>query len=228
MTAIDVVFWDFGGVFTPSPFGPGNSEYAQSLGVSLDTLTDLVLGYHTPDGDHPWHRLERGELTMKETSELVRQNADAAGLTSFSMADFFGAMGGRKPGESTKPPGEGLGTAKARPEMVALVEEARAAGARNCIITNNVKEFSERWRNMLDLALFDHVIDSCVVGVRKPDPAIYHLALEAMGNPDPTRTAFLDDFEPNLDASAELGIKPVLVETDVTSAIEALRLLLAG
>ena len=96
--------------------------------------------------------------------------------------------------------------------VVDKVRELKAAGVRNGIITNNAKEFSEGWRAMLPVDdLFDLVVDSCQVGMRKPNPAIYRLALERMGGVAPEAAVFLDDFAPNVDAARAVGLHGVVV-----------------
>jgi len=66
------------------------------------------------------------------------------------------------------------------------------------------------------------VIDSSEVGMRKPDPRIFHLALEALGGVDPTRSVFLDDYPGNITAAEALGMHGVLVEAAYDDAIRRL------
>jgi putative hydrolase of the HAD superfamily len=80
-----------------------------------------------------------------------------------------------------------------RPRMVERVRSLRAEGYRTAIVTNNVREASDTWRAKLPLdELFDAVVDSCEVGMRKPNPAIYLHALALLDVP-PARAVFLDD-----------------------------------
>ena len=83
------------------------------------------------------------------------------------------------------------------------------------------------WRAMVPVdELFELVVDSSDVGVRKPDPAIYHLALEQLGGIPPERAVFLDDFAGNVDAAIALGIHGILVgDEPATSLTELDRLL---
>ena len=67
--------------------------------------------------------------------------------------------------------------------------------------------------------LFDHVVDSCEVGLRKPDPRIYELALSRFPGATPARTAFLDDLPSNIAGAEAVGMVGVLVEDDQSSAI---------
>ena len=107
--------------------------------------------------------------------------------------------------------------------MVALVEELREAGFRLGVLTNNVAEFRERWRAMLPFdEWFDDVVDSHEVGLRKPNPAIYQLALARLGA-EADRTAFLDDVPTNVSAAQRVGIRAVLVDPDPTAAIATVR-----
>ncbi len=111
--------------------------------------------------------------------------------------------------------------------MIAIAREARARGVKTAIVTNNVREFGDGWRAMLPVEeLFDVVVDSAHVGVRKPDPRIFRLALERLGDPTPEHAVFLDDFHGNVAAAERLGMRGILVEEDHRPAIEALRALL--
>ena len=74
--------------------------------------------------------------------------------------------------------------------------------------------------------LFDLVVDSSSVGVRKPCPEIYQIALERLGNVPPGRAVFLDDYLPNVTAAQALGIHGILVGTDIGAAIAELDQLL--
>ena len=75
--------------------------------------------------------------------------------------------------------------------------------------------------------MFEVIVDSSEVGMRKPDLRIFELALKRLAGIAPTRTLFLDDYQANLDAAARLGIRGVLVEEDPSSAIATLDALIA-
>jgi len=110
---------------------------------------------------------------------------------------------------------------------VAKVRELNQAGIRQAIITNNAKEFGDMWRRLIPVdELFEAVIDSSAVGLRKPDPRIYRLALERMAVSLPASSVFLDDFEPNVVAAHSLGMHGVLVGDDIASALAELDRLL--
>ena len=113
--------------------------------------------------------------------------------------------------------------------MVECARDLKAEGYRTAIVTNNLAEFSEHWLKTLPLdELFDTVIDSSQVGVRKPDPRIFELALERLGGVEAERAVFLDDFPGNVEAARRVGMTGILVESDPSSALEELRRLLEG
>jgi putative hydrolase of the HAD superfamily len=209
---IEAVLWDFGGVFTQSPFHHLD-EYAMGLGSTGDVLVDLVLGYHLDDGDHPWHCLERGELSLADAAREVTKLAVEAGIEGFDLQAFFATMGGVDGGVH-------------REAMFAMVEQVRASGRRNAVLSNNIVEFSSRWRALLPDGLFDDVVDSSEVGFRKPDPAIFALALERLGGLSPDQAVFLDDHPGNVAAATEIGITALLVgENPLDTAAALLDLL---
>jgi putative hydrolase of the HAD superfamily len=77
------------------------------------------------------------------------------------------------------------------------------------ICTNNVREWEPLWRAKLPVdEIFDVVVDSAFVGVRKPEPRIYELTLERLGAPA-AQALLLDDIELNCTAARELGLTAV-------------------
>jgi epoxide hydrolase-like predicted phosphatase len=209
---LEAALFDFGGVFTESPFGAAESLGAE-LGAPPGRLLELVFGPYHADTDHPWHRLERGEIDFLAAREAILALGRAAGFDADPLRVFqkMGMTGGG-----------------VREAMVERVRRLRGAGVRTALVTNNAREFRERWRALLPAdELFEHVVDSSEVGVRKPDPAIFRIALERLGNPAPERTLFLDDFEGNVSAARALGLRALLVEADPGPTLAALDALLA-
>jgi putative hydrolase of the HAD superfamily len=205
---ISAVFWDFGGVFTGSPFHL--DDYARSLGTTNERLLEHVFGRYEADGDHPWHRLERGEGTLADALEAAVQSCRADGIEGFNPDGFFKAMSGSNSDER-------------REQVVAKVEELNEAGMKQAIITNNAKEFGDMWRSLIPVdEMFEAVIDSSEVGIRKPDSRIYRLALEQLGVSQPETSVFLDDFEPNVAGARQLGMHGILVGDDISLALAEL------
>ena len=204
---VDAVIFDVGGVLAAN--GRHSDFTARFPDADPDVLRSIFLGDYAEDGDHPWHRLERGEMTLEENRRINREALEAAGI-------------------ELKPPPPGVAqtvTFVANEPVVALVHELRAEGLRLGVLTNNVLEFRELWRPMMPFdELFDDVIDSHEVGLRKPNPAIYQLALNRLGA-SAERTAFLDDVPSNVAAAESVGIRGVLVDEDPTEAIAVVRAL---
>lgn len=198
---IEAVLFDLTGVLTSSPW--------PALTAAAGGDIDFLVGPYHEDTDHPWHRLERGEISLTDAHAAILALGEPE-----HRVDLFEALGA-------------LTRASIRPEMIEVVREARAAGLKTAIITNNVREFGNGWRAMLPLdELFDAVIDSAHVGVRKPDPKIYALALEQLGGVAPENAVFLDDFHGNVAAAERVGIRGILVEDDFRPALVSLRALI--
>ena len=103
--------------------------------------------------------------------------------------------------------------------MVSFIHDLKGAGIPIGILTNNVREFREWWWPLMDFeSVFDTIVDSHEVGMRKPNPAIYHLTMERIGA-TPSRTAFLDDLEANVNAANALGMHGIHVSGDSLQAI---------
>ena len=197
-TGLRAVIFDFGGVFTDSPFH-AFSAYAAKIGASDQQVTDIVFGGYAVDSDHPWHRVERGEISLEKARDDIMALGRAQGL-QVDIWEVFMAMAEN---------GGGL-----RQELVDYVSRIRASGLATGIITNNVLEFRDHWRGMLPVDnLFDFVVDSSEVGLRKPNPAIFEKALE-IGGFSAEEVIFLDDFEGNVIAAEALNIRSILVDGD--------------
>ena len=121
-TELRAVIFDFGGVFTDSPFH-AVSAYGENIGASQEQVTDIVFGGYDVDGDHPWHQVERGEITLEAAREAILALGREQGL-EVDIWEVFMAMAEN---------GGGL-----RDELVDYVATIRAAGLATGIITNNV------------------------------------------------------------------------------------------
>ncbi|MCI3948887.1 MAG: hydrolase [Acidimicrobiales bacterium] len=202
---IDAALFDFGGVLVHE----GSVNDFARLAPHADPAEVLrhAIGPYHEDHDHPWHRVERGELDMAEWYTLTVTALAEAGIDVVIPTS----------GSVLFTPNE---------PVVEAVREVRAAGGRTAVVTNNVRELSHTWRPVLPLdELFDTIVDSCEVGLRKPNPAIYLLAVERLGVA-PERAVLLDDIESNLRGAEAAGLRAIHVEPDPTAAVEALRALL--
>jgi epoxide hydrolase-like predicted phosphatase len=206
----DAVLFDFGGVFTASPF-TAFEDAARSMGAEPRRVLGIDFGPYDADTDHPWHRLERGEIPFADARADIMQLGARDGLELDPLAVLarMGLRGGT------------------REVLVARTRTLRDDGYRTALVTNNAREFRDAWRPVLPLAeLFDAVVDSSEVGMRKPDPGIYHHARELVGGPPAERCVFLDDFAGNVAAAERLGMAAILVGEDPSLAIEELDRLL--
>ena len=204
--AVDVVLFDFGGVFTASPF-TAVAEMAAAEGLDPQAFAAVMFGDYSQDNEHPWHQLERGELPFMDACEQISALGQAAGLR-VSPIDLLVKMGSEK---------------VIHQAMIDVARDAKAAGLKTGIITNNVREFSDSWQQMIPVAeIIDQVFDSSFMGVRKPNPVIFERALEAVAV-SAERSVFLDDVPANVEAAKSLGMHGILVEADPLPAIAALR-----
>jgi len=210
-TRIEAVVFDFGGGFTPSPFVAAHA-YATSQGADPTEFVRIVFGNYDTDTDHPWHRLERGELAMVDALEEIGRSAAAAGMR-FDAREMFQTI---------------VDDDTDRDVVVTAVRALRARGIATAILTNNVREYGDMWRRQIDAdELFDVIVDSCLEGIRKPDPAIYRLALERLeiDSAEAHRSVFLDDFEQNVHVARAVGMHGILVGTDPRPALAELEAL---
>ena len=208
--AVDAVIFDLGGVIMrnggPSDFTRRYPDHDPAI------VAEIVMGPHHLDTDHQWHRVERGEITLAECRAITKQKLDEAGIVATVPPD---------------PPTSGGASFQfeLNNDIVALIHDLKSAGFPVGILTNNVREFREWWWPLMDFAsVFDTIVDSHEVGIRKPNPAIYHLTMERL-NASPQRTAFLDDLRANVDAATSLGMHGIHVEPDTTRAIAQARAL---
>jgi epoxide hydrolase-like predicted phosphatase len=200
--SIEAVLFDFSGVVTTSPW----PAMTATAGGDLAFLT----GPYHEDTDHPWHRLERGEITLREWLTAVQAAADDAGRT-LDMAPLQTL----------------LSDLLVHDDVVEHIAGLRADGYRTALVTNNVREGASAWRAMIPVDdLFDVVVDSSSVGMRKPNPAIFTHTLDLLGGVAPGRAVFLDDVEGNLAGARRAGLHTILVGDPPGPALVELDLLL--
>lgn len=207
---IDAVLFDLHGVITSSPWAT-LASVGTGAGKTQEEVLAVMLGDYAIDDDHPWHRLERGEIGIGEYLPDVMALAAAAGVE----LDFNHLRGFNE-------------RIVVHTEVIDRVGRLRAEGYRTAIVTNNVREASAGWRALFPVdELFEVVVDSCEVGVRKPDPAIFAIALERLGGIAPDRAVFLDDAPGNVAGAERAGLHTILVD-DVGDALAKLDELLGA
>ncbi|WP_375490767.1 HAD family hydrolase [uncultured Jatrophihabitans sp.] len=191
---IDAVLFDFGGVVIDSPF-EAFAQVEQRCGVPAGTVRRINSA--SPDTS-AWAQLERGEITPDRFVELFGHEAAALGV----------ALDGHQLLEALR----ALPTTRgdARPAVITRIDELRAAGIRVGLLTNNIAPMDGTDGTRWVFDAFDRVLESCRLGVRKPEPRIYELACAALDAP-PQRAVLLDDLGINLKPARALGLHTIKV-----------------
>ena len=204
MADFNAVMWDFGGVFSASPFTTV-AALGREKNYDADLYFGAIFGPYDADTDHPWHRLERGVIDFVSAREEIMEAAKAQGMEADPI-ELFTRMGEQ---------GGGM-----RQEVVRLATDVKRRGFQTAIVTNNAKEFRENWTKSVPIGDICHaIVDSSEIGIRKPDPRIFEFALKELGGIDPSRAIFVDDFEANIVAAEALGFRGVLMEDDYHPAL---------
>jgi putative hydrolase of the HAD superfamily len=209
MAEIEAIVSDFGGVLT-TPLLSSFVAVQDEIGIGPEDLGAALRAVSEEDGDNPLFALERGEVS--ETNFLER------------LADGLEPLLGRRPHlhrfreiyfEALRP----------NQPMIDLMRELKASGLRMAMLTNNVREWAPLWRSMLPVdEIFETVVDSAFVGVRKPEAQIYELTLKRIGLPAEA-CLFVDDVEANCEGARATGISAVHFR-DNEQAITELRALI--
>lgn len=205
---VQAVVFDFGGVYTASPFSAA-AEVGEAAGLDPSVAITLLFGPYDHDTDHPWHRAERGQLDLPACRDEIMELSMTQTGIALDMWEVFGMLGKRITG--------------VRQQVVDLTLRIRQSGLRTGLLTNNVLEAREFWRPMIPLdEMFDDVVDSCEVGLRKPDARIFELSMQRLGVTDPTAVVFLDDWPGNVTAARNIGMTGIVVDDDPADALAAL------
>jgi putative hydrolase of the HAD superfamily len=199
------ILFDYSGVLTTSLSLPQGD-----LPFDPDALFIELAGALSTLDPHPWHDLERGQIPLTEFCDYIDERIPG-GSAMFAADSDLNVMK----------------NLELRPERLAVAEELQAAGRRVGLVTNNVAEWQPHWLPRLPTGVFDVVIDSAAVGCRKPEAAIYTLAMEQMGVDDSGSVLFIDDFEWNVTGAIEAGLQGLHcpADLDLRAAIDQLGLL---
>jgi putative hydrolase of the HAD superfamily len=210
---IRAVICDFGGVLT-SPLLGAFAAFQDDTGVSLEQLgRAMEVGSGHLDGKHPLFELECGRISEERFLDLLRDGLQAElghrpALHRFKET-YFDAL-------------------VPNAEMIDLMAELRDRGMRMAMLTNNVREWEPLWRAKLPVdEIFETVVDSAFVGMRKPDHEIYELTVSRLDGIEAEDCLFIDDTEVNCEAARELGMAAVHFREN-EQAIPEIRSLLDG
>ena len=194
------VFWDFGGVVTTSPF-EAFQRFERERGLPQGIIQRINV---TNPDTNAWAQFERSALDADGFDRAFAAEAAALGVQ----------IGGREV--------LGLLAGGLRPNMVATIKRLKADGLKQACITNNMPEGAAlgtarppEERAAMDgvMELFDSVLESSKLGVRKPEPKIYELACAAL-NVQPHEAVYLDDLGVNLKPARAMGMATIKVESE--------------
>ena len=203
---IEAVIWDFGGVFTSSPFEAFNRLEAE-MGAPKDHIRRVNATNHH---ENAWALFERNEVDTARFDALFLEESTALGHP-VRGADVLPLLNGML-----------------RPAMVAALRACKDRFKVGCI-TNNVvsmhspgQDAGQRAAGAMAqvMPLFDAIIESSKAGVRKPDPKIYLMMCEQLAV-TPQACVYLDDLGINCKPAAALGMKAIKV-VDVNQTLAEL------
>ena len=197
---IEAILWDFGGVFTTSPF-EAFARFEAARGLPKDFIR--TINSTNPDAN-AWARFESSAIDVEEFDAAFRAEAEELGH-SIGGKDVLELLSG-----------------DFRPRMAAVLAECKRHYKVGCI-TNNMKKAGEgpamaatdarARRAAAVMAMFDIIVESSVEGVRKPSPRIYRIACERLGVA-PEHTVFLDDLGINLKPARAMGMTTIKVVSE--------------
>tara|TARA_B100000959_G_scaffold150043_1_gene157420 strand:+ start:24773 stop:25429 length:657 start_codon:yes stop_codon:yes gene_type:complete len=208
---IKAVFWDFGGVITSSPFEAFN-KYEEENNLPSNFLRKV--NSTNPD-DNAWAKLERSKVNLDEFDLLFEKETKDLGY-AIKGKEVIALLQG-----------------KVRPEMVKALQNIKGKLIQACL-TNNIQSLKEETfdngnvsvagKNDEIMELFDFVIESSKVNVRKPDPAFYKMACEK-AEIEPSEAVFLDDLGINLKPAKQLGMETIKVIDSIDALNELQKLI---
>ena len=201
--AIRAIVSDFIGVLT-TPLAGIFAQFQAELGIPPEALRDALDSYARRTGDNPLFELECGRMTEADFLDTIEDELEGELGRRVSMRSFTDHY---------------WASLAHNDQLVTFLHAARGTGYRLALLTNNVVEWEPRWRPKWPIdELFETVVDSGFVGMRKPDPEIYALTLARLDLPAEA-CVFIDDLEHNVVAARECGLHAVhFRDTDQTIA----------
>jgi putative hydrolase of the HAD superfamily len=195
-----VVISDFGGVLT-TPLMDSFAAFQDQTGIQPEALGRAMQRIAEAEGEHPLFELEKGRISEaafldRVQGELTADLGHVPEMHGFRDI-YFNALRPNRP-------------------MIELMRSLRGRGLRMALLTNNVREWEPLWRSMMPVdEIFELIVDSAFVGMRKPEPEIYELTLDRLRERDgladlvAQECVFVDDIEVNVEAAARLGMRAV-------------------
>jgi putative hydrolase of the HAD superfamily len=201
-TSFEALVVDFGGVLT-TPLQDGMARYAESLGIELQDLVRVVLRAYAGEDDDLVTGLETGRIPEEQfavalaqrLSEVTPRPVDPISVVD----DLFMGM-------------------ELEDEMIAAVGKVHSNGLKTALLSNSWSLRHYPPRALLD-DIFDVIVISGEVGLRKPDPAIYRMTTERLGV-TAEECVFVDDHPGHLKAALDEGMTTVLHRTPAETIAE--------
>lgn len=202
---ITAILWDFGGVLTTSPF-EAFARFEREQGLPENFIRQV--NSTNPDSN-AWAQFERSAVTLEEFDGLFEAESKALGH-AIRGTEIIKLLAG-----------------DVRPRMVGALK--RCAEKFNCTcLTNNVaagkgpgmtRDPAAHAEVQEVMALFNQVIESSKIGLRKPDPKIYEFACSEMGV-TPDQVVYLDDLGINLKPAAKMGMQTIKVVSEDQALVD--------
>jgi len=202
------VIWDFGGVFTSSPF-EAFARYERERGLPENLIRRINSANPL---ENAWAKFERSELNLDQFDVEFAKEARALGhdvpgkdIISLLSGDF-------------------------RPDVIEALRRIKKASFKTGCITNNVPANTSDSREGRALyareimEMFDHLIESSKIGIRKPNPRIYEMMCEEL-SVEPDACIYLDDLGMNLKPAKAMGMATIKVESGPQAIAELEKLL---
>jgi epoxide hydrolase-like predicted phosphatase len=179
-------------------------EVAEGVAADPDAVEAAGEATDVPD----WHLLEKGLIDFATYFERIRDRAPSVLGRPIDLDAYGRFMRSSAPGVHWM--------------VVHRIRSLKRSGLRLGLLTNNVKEFGEHWRATFPIEeLFEEIVDSSHVGMRKPDAEIYLLMCKRMGI-EPSDAVFVDDNADNVAAARALGMEAVHFGADPWAALHEL------
>lgn len=187
MTSIKAIVFDYGGTLNKQSHG-AYEQISKAFGVSIGEAGER-------SREH-FHALQRGEMTEAQF-----------------LHNLFRSFGHRNPKLSVDDVlGHWPDIAKPDDEMLSLVKRVKNLGFKTPMLSNTITSHVEHNKSMGYYSLFSPVILSCMVGMRKPEPRIYELALKKIGE-KPSTCVFIDDNEKYVVPASDIGMNTILFKS---------------
>jgi|TARA_B000000565_G_scaffold208993_1_gene162335 epoxide hydrolase-like predicted phosphatase len=192
-TNFKAAIFDYGGVMAKSPLGRVEM-LADHFGAGKEMIMGLILGQNSAD-DNPWFDAECGHQPLNEDFGQRMQKIFNNHNLTFDLSYFRAWVA-----DAVNEPDLG---------MERVVNQLKEDGIKVGLLTNSVPEFWPVIERTINTKLFDCIVDSSQVGVRKPDERIYELTARKLGM-STSSCVMIDDLHHNVKGAEKTGMAGIL------------------